>query len=149
LKQCISVCAIGQSALIFEKKLLDCLPNNHLWTQSAVQFQIHGGRESNKKLAIRQSIVHHLHLSLQDQKKTKYLIYPHHFLQTGWQHSPKQKSNFIGAMTAKQFDKTVGRIAYYDQVNSVEYILQTIGGRKVKKGDEREDVCGSSCCNKK
>jgi hypothetical protein len=37
-----------------------------------------------------------------------------------------QKTSYIDQATAKQFDETIGRKAYFDNVNSVQCILQTL-----------------------
>jgi hypothetical protein len=47
----------------------------------------------------------------------------HHLLSLlGWRKS-KQKSTPIDTQTAKQWDEEPGRMAYYDKVNSLEYII--------------------------
>jgi hypothetical protein len=43
--------------------------------------------------------------------------------------------SYINQATAKQFDETIGRKAYFDNVNSVQRILQTLG-RPTETSDE-------------
>jgi hypothetical protein len=60
--------------------------------------------------------------------------HPHHFSEIGWQHS-SQKTSYIDQATAKQFDKTIGHKAYFDNINSVQHIFQTLG-RPTETRDE-------------
>ena len=46
-----------------------------------------------------------------------------------------QKTSYINQVTMKQFDETIGCKAYFDNVNSVQRILQTLG-RPTETRDE-------------
>ena len=60
------------------QEILQKLPQNHTWCQPILQVESqHGG--TKKKLALRHSTVHDLHLSTEDRKKSAYLIHRHHF----------------------------------------------------------------------
>jgi hypothetical protein len=56
---------------------------------------------SNKVLAVRYSIAHHLHLNDEDKEKASIFVHRHHFSTLGWSNS-KEKTTPIAANTAKQ-----------------------------------------------
>jgi hypothetical protein len=99
----------------------ETLPSDHPWCQPILQIQSHG--ESSKKLALRESIAHHLHLSDKDREKRTYYVHRHHFSLIGWNYS-STKTKCIDANTAKAWDAELGRMAYYDSINSLEYIIE-------------------------
>jgi len=102
------------------KEVLEKLPLDHPWRQNPYQVQTVG--DTIKKLALRQSVIHHLSPSAEDRKNKTPYIHRHHFSLMGWQRS-KKKTSLIDAETAKKWDEELGRKAYYDRVNSIEYIL--------------------------
>lgn len=114
-------------------RIIASMPTSHPWCKSILQFQS-AGEATNRKIAIRHSISHHLHLSGKKKEKKTYYIYPHHFSEIGWQRS-LQKTSYIDQSTAKEFDDAIGRKAYVDNVNSVERILQCLG-RPVESRDK-------------
>jgi hypothetical protein len=103
------------------------LPSHHPWGQPILQVQ---SRDTNKRLALRHSITHHLHLNDDDKKKRVLFIHCHHFSLLGWRNS-RQKATHICANTAKQWDKEIGCRSYNDDVSSLEYIINKQLKRKV------------------
>jgi hypothetical protein len=75
-------------------------------------------------LAVRYSIAHHLHLNDDNKEKASIFVHWHHFSTLGWSNS-KQKTMPIATNTAKQWDELLGHKAYFDNVNSFEYIIET------------------------
>jgi len=80
--------------------------------------------ETNRRLALRHSISHHLKLSDDNKSKGSFFIHRHHFSIVGWSSSSKQKTALIDATLARKWDDRLGRKAYYDKINSMEYIIQ-------------------------
>jgi hypothetical protein len=117
----------------FRSRIIASLPSNNPFCKSILQFQS-TGEATNRKITIRHSIAHHLHLSGKQKEEKTYYIHPHHFSEIGWQHS-LQKMSYIDQATAKQFGETIGCKAYFDNVNSVQRILQTLG-RPTETRDE-------------
>jgi hypothetical protein len=103
------------------------LPSDHPWCQPILQVQ---SGDTNKRLALRHSITHHLHFNDDDKKKRVLFIHCHHFSLLGWRNS-RQKATHISANTAKQWDKKIDRRSYHDDVNSLEYIINKQLKRKV------------------
>ena len=117
---------------------LQVLPPDHAWCGPILQFQ-HGG-STNKKLAMKYSIVHHLGISKKQRENKTYFIHRHHFSLLGWSHSPHQKTKYIDSNTAKKWDETLGRKAYNDSINSLHYILGKQMSKTLTKGEDGKFV---------
>jgi hypothetical protein len=70
-----------------------------------LELQSHG--KSHQRLALKESVAHHLRLINEIRNKQTYYVNRHHFLLIGWEYS-SQKTKCIDATTAKEWDKLLG-----------------------------------------